>query len=103
MVACVLLALIGADLVGDANCDLPLTLNVEAGTRLQSAVAPDGTNEACFDFCVPDCFCCSRSVAAGPAIVPPAPVPLSLVEDSARETGPEGVRPVVDHPPHRLV
>ena len=31
---------------------------------LPQVPAAAGTNEPCGDVCIPDCFCCSRSVAA---------------------------------------
>jgi hypothetical protein len=52
VLACLLLAVIAADLAGDASCDLP-DLRCVATTTLRAAGA-DGTSEACVSFCVPD-------------------------------------------------
>lgn len=98
--ACLLLTVIGADLA-DADCDLPSKLSSASDATWQTA-APDAAKDACADFCVPDCFCCSVSVAAGPAAVPPAPVLVARIDPVPRERRPQGIRPVVDHPPLRL-
>ncbi|MGE0453249.1 MAG: hypothetical protein AB7O37_01285 [Vicinamibacteria bacterium] len=95
--AFLLLAVIAADVVGDASCDLPGARS-GAATALRPAGA-DGTPEACVSFCVPDCFCCSRSVAAAAAITPPRPAPLAALDAPVAERWPHGVRPAVDHPP----
>lgn len=101
LMAGALLVLIGADLVGDAACDLPLRVGQESRARLRTG-APDAPREACAAFCVPDCFCCSTSVAASAAVMPPSPVPLTAVAPIAHLRRPEGVRPVADRPPLRL-
>jgi hypothetical protein len=95
--ACLLLAIIAADLVGDTGCD-SFGLGAASPTTVRAA-AKDGANEACADVCVPDCFCCSRSVAAAPLVLPPEPQRLTSVEAPVSERWSEGIRPVVDHPP----
>ena len=99
LAACLLLAVIAADLASDARCDDGAT-----SARGAAAVSDQGqrqgrTHEPCTDFCVPDCFCCSRSVAAGPALLLPEPERLLLFDAPAPERWLEGVRPVVDRPP----
>jgi hypothetical protein len=97
--ACLLLAVIAADVVADTACDMP---GPAPATRSASAVrgaVPSESNEHCADFCIPDCFCCSRSVAASPAVLPPEPQRLTPVDAPTSDDRSEGVRPVVDHPP----
>ncbi len=95
--ACLLLVVIAADVVSDTTCD-STSLGSASATTLRGPT-PRGANEPCADFCVPDCFCCSRSIAAGPAVLPPEPERLTLLAPPAAERWSEGVRPVVDHPP----
>ncbi len=95
--ACLLLAVIAADVAADATCD-ELTLG-PVPTALVREAGPDGQGEACRDLCVPDCFCCSRSLAAGPAVLPPEPQPLASLAAVAALRRPAGVRPVLDPPP----
>jgi hypothetical protein len=97
LVAMLLLAVIVTDVVGDAGCDIPSTA-VRADLSMTTGVAA-GSNEPCASFCVPDCFCCSRSVGAAAIIAPPRPAPLAVLDAPAAERWPHGVRPVVDHPP----
>jgi hypothetical protein len=100
-IALSLLAVIAADVVGDADCD-PLRLDVGSVTL---AVAPAGatsTADPCADFCVPDCFCCARSVGAATAAVPPVPALLSPLAPADAADRTQGVRPLLDHPPRPL-
>jgi hypothetical protein len=92
-----LLAVIVSDVAGDAGCDIPNT--AVAADASMSAGGAAGSNDPCVSFCVPDCFCCSRSVGAAAVIAPPRPVPLTVLDAPARERWPQGVRPVIDHPP----
>ena len=95
--ACLLLAVIAADVVADSACD---SLSIGSGsTTTMLGPSTSGANEPCSDFCVPDCFCCSRSVTAGPAVPPPSLARLTPIDAPAAERWPEGVRPVVDRPP----
>lgn len=96
--ACLLLAAISLDLAADTSCDAPPPLGSTLAV-LAGEAGPAGDGEACAPVCVPDCFCCSRSVPATAVIVPPAPVLLSTLDRPARERGAGGFRPVVDHPP----
>ncbi len=97
LVAFALLALIGADVAGDATCDLPTALVANASASLGSPT-PEAA-EPCVDVCIPDCFCCSRSVAARTSIVPPPAVLVAGRLAAAREDRAAGVRPVADRPP----
>jgi hypothetical protein len=102
LAACLLLVAIGADLAADARCDAASPLAGSSSVRTGEQ-PPGSSGDACAPVCVPDCFCCSRSLAAAPLIVPPAPVALSSLDVPAKERWPEGVRRVLDHPPLRLV
>ena len=97
--ACLLLAVIAADLAADTACDMPAPPAASPSAAAVQGVAPGGPNERCADFCMPDCFCCSRSVAAGPAVLPPEPQRLTPVDVSATDDRSAGFRPVIDHPP----
>ncbi len=103
--ACLLLAAIAFDLLADARCDVAPSA-VSSPIRVgEQGQRPDGTRdtgEPCSRYCVPDCFCCSRSVAAGTVIVAPARALPSTLDAPAQERCSEGFRPVVDHPPLRL-
>jgi hypothetical protein len=97
--ACLLLSAIALDLLADAGCDAVFA----PGSATPSVRAQDqghqSDREACSSICVPDCFCCSSSVAAGPVIVLPPPVLVRSFGVPAREHWPEGFRLVVDRPP----
>jgi len=98
-VACLLLVLIGADLVGDTNCDAAPVSGGDPGLRILASSPTGRTGEACQDVCVPDCFCCCRSLATDPPAPPAPPEPRTAVPSRARGHGLAGVRPVIDHPP----
>ncbi len=98
LVAGLLLVLICSDLVADARCD------VESGAAsAESALLPatpgQGSAEPCVSFCVPDCFCCSRSVGAVADVAPPRPALASISSSQVSQRWPLGVRPVADLPP----
>ena len=93
--ACLLVALIAADLATDAQCD---GVRLSAGESVARSV-PSRTADACDTLCVPDCFCCARSLAAGAAAVPPHPGPLTQSLVTVAASGSPGVRPVADPPP----
>jgi hypothetical protein len=97
--ACLLLAAICVDIVGDATCDAPPPVAPSATVLADLERGPSRSPEPCAEVCVPDCFCCSRSVAADPAVVPPRPVGLTRLATPASEHGAAGWRPPVDHPP----
>jgi len=91
---------IALDLAADASCDTVPSLGASLVTVMDVNDRGRTTEtEACADVCVPDCFCCSRSVAADPAAVPPAPAGLTRLDPLAAGHSRVGHRPVVDHPP----
>jgi hypothetical protein len=98
-VACLLLAIIVADLAADTSCDMPAPATASSSATALRGVALGGPNERCADFCMPDCFCCSRSVAADTAVVPPEPQRLTPVPAPATGDLSEGVRAVPEPPP----
>lgn len=97
IVALLLAAVVCADVTLDAACD-PIGF---PGPPAAVAVSPDETGGAdtCADFCVPDCFCCSRSEAAGPELVLPALTALATVPCAPPGSVPAVVRPVPQPPP----
>jgi hypothetical protein len=99
--ACLLLTAIALDLAADTRCDVARPLGSAPAVRAHQPGQP-GDGEPCAPVCVPDCFCCSRSLVAGSGIEPPAPVLLSTLDLPAMERWSGGFRPVVDHPPLRL-
>jgi hypothetical protein len=97
LVATLLLALVYTDL-GDASCD-PLAPVPQSGAPALTTPAGTGPNdEACQDVCVPDCFCCARSLVAGHVHAPPA-VPAAPFDVPPDEHSVPGTRAVLDHPP----
>ena len=64
LAAIALLALIGGDLA-DVSCD-PLGIHPES-TSLTHPIAPMG--DSCGEVCIPDCFCCARTLPARSAFV----------------------------------
>jgi hypothetical protein len=97
--ACLLLSAIGADIVADTRCDKGSSSSASTAGVRGPLQGQRPTDEPCGSFCVPDCFCCSFSVAATPAVLPPEPGPLAPLDANPLERWSEGVRPVVDHPP----
>lgn len=91
------LCLILVDLGLDGNCD---AVPMAGGSKLAFvARSTDRTPDACVDFCVPDCFCCSRSVTAAPTLLPPLGAPIAEAPEVRARPTPAGVRPVPYHPP----
>jgi hypothetical protein len=97
--ACLLLAVIAADVAADTTCDMPAPAATPPSAAAVRGVAQDGPIERCADFCVPDCFCCSRSLAAGAAVLPPEPQRVRSVPAPATDDLSEGVRAVPEPPP----
>jgi len=64
LAAILLLALIGGDLA-DAGCD-PLGIHPESAS-FNVPFIPVG--DSCGEFCIPDCFCCARTLPARSAFV----------------------------------
>lgn len=98
LVAALLLALICADLVADARCDVDAKAAV-ADSTLVAGGLDRGSDEPCVSFCVPDCFCCSRSVGAVADVAPPRPALAAVSTPPASPRWPLGVRPVAVPPP----
>ena len=99
LVAVLCAALGFADLALDAGCD-PLSA---PGATDGVVTAPDGSadagDERCATACVPDCFCCSRTLVRGSAIMPATLGLVTATPEAAPTAAPAGVRPVPYHPP----
>jgi hypothetical protein len=93
--------LILADLSQDGNCDRFLASGATGLTI--SAAAQSGTADACLGQCVPDCFCCSRGLAAGQSVLPPSPSPGVPAAQAAGLAAPAGILPLPYHPPQLRV
>jgi hypothetical protein len=97
LVVLLLAAVLCADASLDAACDpLDLLAPVSASMTLS---ANTGSTDACASFCVPDCFCCSRSETAGPALTLPALTALAQVPFAVPAFVPAVVRSVLEPPP----
>jgi hypothetical protein len=98
--AALLLAVVCADVTLGAACD-PVGF---PGPAPASAVlsADTGFADACASFCVPDCFCCSRSETAGPALILPGLDALARAPSPDPVPVPAVVRPVPEPPPLAL-
>ena len=95
-VALLLLCLISADAALDAACD-PIVGPRDAAQTV-SAAGSTG-DEPCATSCLPDCFCCSRSLTAAAVVLPGSTGPIALRAEKAAPQVPQGVRPVPYHPP----
>ncbi len=98
LVALSLAAAICVDVAVDAACD-PMCLSAPDSTTVIDDAGWGGPIHAYAGFCVPDCFCCSRSETAVAGLTVP---PLVHVAE-APEQGPDSVtavvRPVPEPPP----
>jgi hypothetical protein len=94
LLALVLLCVISADAVFDADCD-PI---FAPGGSARLARGAEG-REGCARFCIPDCFCCSRTLVAGPAVLPRGPELLTLITPFAAIPAPDPIRSVPYRPP----
>jgi hypothetical protein len=99
LVALLLAAVVCADVTLDAACD-PIRLPNPASTAAFSAGT--GHGDDCANTCVADCFCCSRSETAGPALVLPGLTALAQVPSPSPAPVPAVVRPVPQPPPLAL-
>jgi hypothetical protein len=100
LLAALLVCLILTDLTLDASCDAPPSQS-SAGVALSD---PGGSaSDACAPLCVPDCYCCSRGVAAAAALALPDTGPMTMAPPSTPVGSPDGVHSVPFHPPLRLV
>ena len=87
------------DLAIDADCDpLPPTTG-----ELMVTVGEGGDADACAAGCIPDCFCCSRSLGAGSRVSPPAPDGVAPVFVVAAPGLPPGHSLLAEHPPRARV
>jgi hypothetical protein len=93
--ALLLLCVISTDGALDANCD-PLP---QARDGVTIGMRAAGTQEPCAPECTPDCFCCSRSLAARPAFSLPGGGTAAQTTEPAAPAVPQGVRPVPYRPP----
>jgi hypothetical protein len=100
LAALLLAAVVCADVTLDAACD-PVGLPGPAAAAPEFS-AEAGRGDACADSCVPDCFCCSRSETAGPALVLPGLTALEQAPSSDPASVPAVVRPVPELPPLAL-
>jgi hypothetical protein len=95
LVALALAAVVCADVTLDAACD-PLRMP----SSVASVFSADGeSGDACAESCVPDCFCCSRSETAGPALALPPPTLLRQTAAATPASITAGIRPVSELPP----
>ena len=95
LVALLLTTVVCADVTLDAACD-PIGVPGPS-TSVAAANAPSG--DACAGSCIPDCFCCSRSETAGPALALPPPTLLRQTAAATPASITAGVRPVSELPP----
>jgi hypothetical protein len=102
LAACLLLIAIGADLAADTRCHLQASeISPVSAMRAPRSQAP-AASEPCASTCVPDCYCCSTLMLAGPALLAPEPGPLTPLGAPNRESRLQGVHPVPELPPLSL-
>jgi hypothetical protein len=100
LVAVLLAVIVCADVTLDAACD---PIRIPGTASAAAALSADtGTGDACADSCVPDCFCCSRSETAGPALALPGLTALAQSPSPDAVYVPAVVRPVPEPPPLAL-
>lgn len=100
LVALLLAAVVCADISLGAGCD---PIDLPSRTSAAAALSPlGGSADACASFCVPDCFCCSRSETAGPALTLPPLTALAQAPSPSPASMPAVVRPVAEPPPLAL-
>jgi hypothetical protein len=97
LAALLIAAVVCADVTLDAACD-PIAFSGPGAAAAMQA-ADSGRSEACTDQCVPDCFCCSRSESAGPAVILPELAALARTWLPRPAPAPAVVRPVLEPPP----
>ena len=100
LVALLLAAVVCGDMTLDAACD-PIRLPAPAATAAAFS-ADTVAADACAESCVPDCFCCSRSETAGPALTLPPLTALAQSPSPSPASLPSVVRPVPEPPPLAL-
>jgi len=98
LVALLLTTVVCADVTLDAACD-----PIGVPRAVTSVVATNaGSTDACAESCIPDCFCCSRSETAGPALALPLPALLRQTAAATSASITAGIRPVSERPPLAL-
>ena len=100
LLALLLAAVVCADMTLDAACD-PIDVPGPA-SAVAALAAHTGSADACASFCVPDCFCCSRSETASPALTLPPLTVLAQALSPNPASVPAVVRPVAEPPPLAL-
>lgn len=99
LLALLLAAVVCADMTLDSACD-PIDLPGPASAV--AALSAAGSADACTSFCIPDCFCCSRSETAGPALTLPPLTALAQAPSPNPAPVAAVVRPVAEPPPLAL-
>jgi len=100
LVALLLAVVVCADITLDATCD-PIGLPGSA-SGCTAVSASNWSDDACASFCVQDCFCCSRSETAGPAVTLPPLTALAHAPSPSPAYVPAVVLPVPEPPPLAL-
>jgi len=100
LVAWLLAAVVCADVTLDAACD---PIGFPGPASAAAAFSADSeSRDACAETCVADCFCCSRSETAGPALVLPGLTALAQTPSPDPASVRSVVRPVPEPPPLAL-
>jgi hypothetical protein len=97
LAAALLIVVACADITADAACDPIGPPRPASSAPGMSAAA--GPVDPCADRCVPDCFCCSRSETAGPALILPGLAALAQAPAASPASVPAVVLPVPEPPP----
>ncbi|MCL4822315.1 MAG: hypothetical protein KJ067_24570 [Vicinamibacteria bacterium] len=100
LAALFLLVAITSDLLADARCDEFAPVDFTSVVR-EAGTGRDDT-DSCATGCVPDCYCCSHTVAGTLIVVAHDGGPASRTPSLAPVGSLTGVQPVVDHPPLHL-
>jgi len=95
LIAVILLAVSLGDLAFDADCD-PVSA---PGGELAVSLADECEADACAAGCVPDCFCCSRSLGADPRVLLPVPDGVTPAAVLSVPGLPLGHTLLAEHPP----
>ncbi|HYN04563.1 MAG TPA: hypothetical protein VE359_19085 [Vicinamibacteria bacterium] len=95
-----LVVVVCADVTLDAACD---PIRIPGPASAAAAFSADNeTPDPCAETCVADCFCCSRSETAGPALALPGLTALAQAASLDPAFVPAVVRPVPQPPPLAL-
>lgn len=88
---------IAADLLADSGCN---ALPSPSRAALSADVSAD--QDPCDSACVPDCYCCSRGLTSGTAVLPSDGGPVLAAFAPASAHALIGVHPSPYRPPLRL-